>query len=164
MKPRSRTTQFVATLIAIIMNLMMTASSAAANEPVIGKTETCEASWYGPGLQGNHMANGDIFDMNDPTVVAHKEVPFGTILIITNHRNQKSMAVEVQDRGPFVKDRCVDLSRAGAQALDYYTGPRSGTTIVTVAVCEENCPTAGTIVSAPEYKNDDIEDDDTPIS
>lgn len=147
METRSINT-FASTLVAI--SFMLTASSAVANEPVIGNTETCEASWYGPGLQGNKMANGNRFDMNDPTVVAHKELPFGTILIVTNNMNGKELAVMVQDRGPFIRNRCIDLSRAGAQALGYYSGPRSGTTDVTIQVCLQSCPAPGMLISTPE--------------
>jgi rare lipoprotein A len=126
----SRSSKFVATLIAI--SLVLAAPSAAA------KTTTCEASWYGPGFQGNLMANGDRFDMNDPTVVAHKSYPFGTILRVTNLNNRKSINVVVQDRGPFVSGRCVDLSRAAARAIGVYTGPSSGTAPVKVEVVSAN--------------------------
>lgn len=117
---------FVPALIAV--SLALTAQSA------VAKTTTCEASWYGPGLQGNPMANGDTFDMNDPTVVAHKSYPFGTMLRVTNLNNNKAIVVVVQDRGPYAKGRCVDLSRAAAKRIGVYTGPTSGTAPVKVEV------------------------------
>lgn len=79
--------------------------------------EYCRASWYGPGLEGNDMANGRPFNPNDPTVVAHKTLPFGTRLRVHNLDNGRSVDVIVQDRGPFVSGRCVDLSRGAATKL-----------------------------------------------
>jgi len=63
------------------------------------------------------MANGEEFDMNDPTVVAHKTLPFGTELRLTNPENGLSIVVTVQDRGPFFEDRELDLSRGAAQRI-----------------------------------------------
>lgn len=79
--------------------------------------ELCKASWYGPGFHGNTMANGDRFNQNDPTVVAHKSLPFGTKVLINNLDNGKSIVAVVQDRGPFHKGRCVDVSKAGGVKL-----------------------------------------------
>ncbi|MFN3187975.1 MAG: septal ring lytic transglycosylase RlpA family protein [Candidatus Paceibacteria bacterium] len=98
------------------------------------EVEVCEASWYGPGLQGNRMANGRRFDMNDPTVVAHRNLPFGTELRVTNVSSNQSVDVIVQDRGPFIRGRCVDLSRAAAQNIGMYCGPRCGTAQVMVEI------------------------------
>lgn len=83
------------------------------------KTVTCEASWYGPGFQGKKMANGKPFDMDDADIVAHKTYEFGTALRITNLDNGKSITAVVQDRGPFIEGRCVDLSKAGALKLGF---------------------------------------------
>lgn len=127
MEDRSKKS-FVATLIATSIMILLAAQSAAA------KATTCEASWYGPGFQGNHMANGDRYDMDDPTVVAHKSYPFGTKLRVTNLNNNKAIIVIVQDRGPYKPGRCVDLSRAAAKRIGVYTGPRSGTAPVKVEV------------------------------
>jgi rare lipoprotein A len=81
--------------------------------------ETCRASWYGPGFHGKKMANGDRFNQNDVTVVAHKSLPFGTVVRITNLDNGRSIKATVQDRGPYHKGRCVDLSKAGANKLGF---------------------------------------------
>jgi len=59
------------------------------------------ASWYGPGFQGNHMANGQVFDMYDPTTTACNEFPLGTWLRVTNPANGRSVDVQVRDRGGF---------------------------------------------------------------
>lgn len=81
--------------------------------------ELCNASWYGPGFQGKDMANGKPFDMNDVTVIAHKTLPLGTAVSVTNLANNKVILAVVKDRGPYVKGRCVDLSKAGAKELGF---------------------------------------------
>ncbi len=80
---------------------------------------TCEASWYGKGFNEKPMANGQPFNMHDPGLAAHKTLPFGTRLRVTNLVNGKSLVVRVTDRGPHVRGRCVDLSRAGADQLGF---------------------------------------------
>lgn len=103
-------------LVTTLTAAIIVATSAAAS-PKAG--DTVRASWYGPGLQGNLMANGEKFDMNDPTVVAHKSLPFGTCLVLKNTANGKRITVEVKDRGPYVKGREFDLSKAAAKKLDF---------------------------------------------
>lgn len=68
-----------------------------------------KASFYGKSHHGKKMANGKIFDMNKMTC-AHKTLPFGTKLKVTNIDNGKSVIVEVTDRGPYIKGRIIDLS------------------------------------------------------
>jgi len=80
--------------------------------------EYCVASWYGPGFHGRTMANGRTFNQNDASVVAHKSLPFGTRLRVFNLENGLSVDVVVQDRGPYINGRCVDLSRAAAVILE----------------------------------------------
>lgn len=84
---------------------------------VASAAETCRASWYGPGFNGNTMANGNRFNQNDASVVAHKTLPFGTKVRITNLDNGKAIIAVVQDRGPYHKGRCVDVSKAGGEKL-----------------------------------------------
>lgn len=72
------------------------------------------ASWYGPGFEGNTTANGDIFDSSLYTV-ASKELPFGTWLYVEHEG--RGVVVLVNDRGPYVGDRILDLSRAAAEAI-----------------------------------------------
>ena len=73
-----------------------------------------EASWYGPGFEGNTTANGDIFDSRLYTV-ASKTLPFGTYLYVSYHG--RGVVVYVNDRGPYADDRILDLSHAAAQAI-----------------------------------------------
>jgi rare lipoprotein A (peptidoglycan hydrolase) len=74
------------------------------------------ASWYGPGFHGKRMANGQVFDQNDPTTTANNEYPMGTWLRVTNPGNGRSVVVQVRDRGGF--GHGLDLSRAAYFALD----------------------------------------------
>lgn len=74
------------------------------------------ASWYGRSLQGNKTASGECFDMNEYTG-AHRDLPFGTLVRVRNLLNGKEVVVRVNDRGPFIKSRIIDLSRAAASAI-----------------------------------------------
>lgn len=74
------------------------------------------ASWYGPGFDGRKTANGEIYDMDDLTA-AHKTLPFGTILRVTRLDSGDAVKVRVNDRGPFVRDRILDLSRGAARKI-----------------------------------------------
>lgn len=78
--------------------------------------EIGEASWYGPGFQGRKTANGERFDTYELTA-AHKTLPFGTILKVTNLGNNLYTVVRVNDRGPFIRGRIIDLSRAAKDAI-----------------------------------------------
>ena len=74
------------------------------------------ASWYGPGFHGKKTANGERFNTHDLTA-AHKTLPFGTQLRVTNERTGKSVVVRINDRGPYAHGRVIDLSKAAAQAV-----------------------------------------------
>ena len=89
--------------------------------PLTAHAETCIASQYGvgDGYHGKRAANGSRFNTyaSNPYTVAHKTRPFGTVLTIRHLGSGRSIQAVVTDRGPFVKGRCVDLGRAGANAL-----------------------------------------------
>ncbi|MBD2041353.1 septal ring lytic transglycosylase RlpA family protein [Microcoleus sp. FACHB-672] len=74
------------------------------------------ASWYGPGFDGNTSASGEIFNQNDLTA-AHRDLPFGTRVKVTNLDNGTSVIVRINDRGPFIEDRIIDLSAGAAEVL-----------------------------------------------
>ncbi len=74
------------------------------------------ASWYGPGFDGQYTANGEVFNQYALTA-AHRYLPFGTRVRVTNLDNGRSVVVRINDRGPFVGDRVLDLSRGAAQIL-----------------------------------------------
>lgn len=74
------------------------------------------ASWYGPGFAGRRTASGEIYDP-DELVAAHKTLPFGTRVRVTNQRNGRRVVVRITDRGPYVGGRIIDLSAAAASAI-----------------------------------------------
>ncbi|MEO3428551.1 septal ring lytic transglycosylase RlpA family protein [Pelagibius sp. CAU 1746] len=76
------------------------------------------ASWYGPGFHGRRTASGKRFDMAALTA-AHRSLPFGSRVRVTNLANGRSVVVLINDRGPYVKPRIIDLSRAAARELDF---------------------------------------------
>jgi len=82
-----------------------------------GATQTGTASWYGPGFHGNRTSSGEIYDQYDLTA-AHPTLPLGTRVSVTNLQNGRQVEVRVNDRGPFVHDRAIDLSYAAARCLD----------------------------------------------
>ena len=75
------------------------------------------ASWYGPGFHGKTMANGRTYDMYRYTV-AHRTLPLGTEVCVTNQKNGKSVRAVVTDRGPYIAPRIIDLSKRIADELD----------------------------------------------
>jgi len=75
------------------------------------------ASWYGGKFQGRTTSSGEVFDTNLMTA-AHRSLPFGTIVKVTDQESGKSTLVKINDRGPFVEGRIIDLSRAAAEELD----------------------------------------------
>src|SRR5262249_41592994 len=79
--------------------------------------ETGLASWYGRPYHGRAAANGEIYDMEKMTA-AHRTLPFGTFVRVTNLGNGKSVDVRITDRGPFIAGRIIDLSHAAAVAID----------------------------------------------
>jgi rare lipoprotein A len=83
--------------------------------------QTGLASWYGPGFHGKQTANGEIYDQHDLTA-AHKTLPLGTRVMVTNEDTNQSIEVRINDRGPFVGSRIIDLSYAAARSIGVY-GP-----------------------------------------
>ena len=75
------------------------------------------ASWYGPGFDGNYTANGEIYDMEGISA-AHKTLPFGTIVRVIDLESNNSVIVRINDRGPFVEGRIIDLSKGAAREFD----------------------------------------------
>lgn len=78
--------------------------------------ETGIASWYGPDFHGKNTANGEVYNMNDLTA-AHPTLPLPSIVRVTNLDNGRSIVVRVNDRGPYVRGRIIDLSRRAAQLI-----------------------------------------------
>lgn len=102
----------------------------------VGEPETGLASWYGHPYHGRQTANGEIYDMNTFTA-AHRTLPFDTWVRVTNLENQRITNVRINDRGPFIEGRIIDLSRAAAEAIDMI-GP--GTALVRLEVQPGSAP------------------------
>lgn len=88
------------------------------------------SSWYGPDFHGKLTANGETYDMNDLTA-AHRTLPMPCVVRVTNLENGRSMVVRVNDRGPFAKNRIIDVSRRTAELLGFHM---QGTTRVRVEI------------------------------
>lgn len=86
------------------------------NFPFIVVAEEGTASYYADLLDGNPTASGELYDKNDMTA-AHRTLPFGTKVQVTNLSNNKSVVVRINDRGPHTKDRIIDVSKAAAEKL-----------------------------------------------
>ena len=87
-----------------------------------------QASWYGPGFHGKKTASGEIFDQRKLTA-AHKTLPLGSKAKVTNLENGNTVEVEINDRGPYVGQRVIDVSHAAANALGFV---ESGLTLVRI--------------------------------
>jgi len=79
--------------------------------------ETGIASWYGPNFNGKQTANGEIYDMNKLTA-AHRTLPFNSVVKVVNKSNNKSVIVRINDRGPYAKNRILDLSKKAAEEIE----------------------------------------------
>lgn len=105
-----------------------------------GEVQEGIASWYGPDFHGKPTSSKEIYDMHDMTA-AHNTLPFGTFVMVKNLTNGKSAIVRINDRGPFVKERVIDLSYAAARVLDMV---EPGTAPVRVEVLDRISPPAFT--------------------
>jgi len=99
-------------------------------------TQTGMASWYGPHYNKRRGANGEVYDM-DAMTAAHLTIPLNSIARVTNLKTGDSVLLRITDRGPFVNNRVIDLSKAAAQKLDVY---RPGTALVKIEVLESPVP------------------------
>jgi rare lipoprotein A len=116
------------------------AESDLSDQPDVGAyTQEGNASWYGPPFHGRRSSNGEVYDMNKLTA-AHRTMAFNTMVRVTNLSNGKSVVVRITDRGPFVENRIIDLSRAAAQTIDSI-GP--GVVPVRLVVVSGNDPFGG---------------------
>lgn len=111
-------------MVAMVMSVALTGCSTAPKrsfsnadfEVVPGSAQRGLASWYGPGYRGKPTASGEKFNPDDFTA-AHRTLRFGTVVEVRNLKNNRTVLVEITDRGPFVKDRIIDLSEAAAKAI-----------------------------------------------
>ena len=133
MIPRRISTLFSITLLLVAgcrsgsTRVAASAETARPGDPLQGL-----ASWYGgsDGFEGKPTASGEIYDSSRLTA-AHRDLPFGTILEVTNVQNGKSVRVRINDRGPFIRGRVLDLSRAAAEEIGLI-GPGVGEVRATI--------------------------------
>lgn len=92
-----------------------------AQESVPSFRQSGETSWYGPGFHGKRTASGETFNQNELTA-AHRTLPLGTKAEVTALETGKSVQVTINDRGPYVKNRVIDLSKAAAKELGITKG------------------------------------------
>jgi rare lipoprotein A len=92
------------------------APNAGAAMPRIGDEEAGTASWYGHPYHGRRASSGEIYDMEQLTA-AHRTLPFGTVVLVRNLDNERTVTVRINDRGPFVEGRIIDLSHAAAREI-----------------------------------------------
>lgn len=102
--------------IVVVATLLAAVGCAVAPPPGPEDGLTGLASWYGPRHQGRLTASGDPFDMHALTA-AHRTLPFGTQVRVTNLENGRVVVVRITDRGPYTRDRVIDVSYAAAMAL-----------------------------------------------
>ena len=132
-----RSTDFIRpTLVAVSLLFLLAACGGTTPPPMTSVSENWSergiASWYGPGFDGKRTTSGEVYDMEDMTA-AHKRLPFGTRVQVENLDNGLRTEVRINDRGPFVDDRIIDLSRAAAREIEML-GP--GTARVRISVVE----------------------------
>ncbi len=107
------------------------------------------ASWYGPGFNGKRTASGEVYDMEEMTA-AHKRLPFGTRVQVQNLDNGLRTEVRINDRGPFVDDRVIDLSMAAAREIEML-GP--GTARVRISVVEMSAMLSCSLVQVGAFSD-----------
>ena len=90
------------------------------HEHEVGEILKGQASYYGKNFHGRKTANGETYNMYAKTA-AHKTLPFDTVIKVTNLTNKKQVIVRINDRGPFIKNRILDLSYQAAKELDMLT-------------------------------------------
>lgn len=127
------------------VSLSSAAPPAAAAPAVVAYRETGIASWYGKEFNGRKTASGEIFDMHAPSA-AHRTLPLGAVIRVTNLDNFKSIKIKVNDRGPFVGNRVLEVSYAAARELAFAA---QGTAPVKIETLEPvAAPAAYTIQAA----------------
>lgn len=109
--------QHLLLLLILLLPLQLTVAPLDQSYNRVGYTQRGEASYYADQFHGRKTANGEKFDMNELTA-AHPRIRFNTLLRVTNTRNGKSVIVRINDRGPYVGDRIIDLSKAAAAKID----------------------------------------------
>lgn len=128
----------------------------AQNNASQAKVQQGEASWYGSRYHGRKTSSGERYNKNDMTA-AHKTLPFGTKVKVTNLDNNQWVILRINDRGPFVGDRIIDVSEAAARKLDFHS---QGIGNVKVEVLETQADLAsayGFSFDVPSYAKNELD-------
>jgi rare lipoprotein A len=115
----------------------------------VGDQFNGRASWYGPDFHGKSTSSGEVYDMHEMTA-AHKTLPMNTIVRVKNQENGKSVVVRINDRGPFVDNRIIDLSNEAAQRMNMVN---KGTALVSLEVLGFEKSGAKVIPNQKELEN-----------
>lgn len=132
---------------ALLAAVALAAACTSTRPPAPHVVERGTASWYGGKFHGRRTASGEIFDTHRLTA-AHRTLPFGTLVEVKNLGNDKTVRVRINDRGPFVRGRVIDLSHAAARQIGL-VGP--GTAKVEVAIVADAARTAEVLRVRPFY-------------
>jgi len=111
-----RTRTIVASALLLLLAVQLSAVGCAARHHGWPEEEVGLASWYGPGFHGRQAANGSRYNQRKLTA-AHRVLPFGTLVRVTNLENGRTVTVRITDRGPFLEGRIIDLSKKAAKKL-----------------------------------------------
>jgi rare lipoprotein A len=106
------------------------------------------ASWYGREYEGRPTASGEIFNSSQLTA-AHPSLPFGTMIIVTNQHNNRKVTVRINDRGPFVPARIIDISRAAAEQLDMISTGTAPVSVESVSRIVISAPVTEQVSNTP---------------
>ena len=115
---KGTTTALAAMTAAVLLALPVGAEQGLQRTTKGGQIEVGTGSWYGPGFHGKLTANGEIFDQNKLTA-AHRTLPLPSTIAVTNLANNRSLILRVNDRGPYIEGRIVDVSKRAAQILGF---------------------------------------------
>jgi rare lipoprotein A len=139
----------IACILALAAGLAAHAESSSAAVPL----ETGVASWYGPTFHGKKTSNGETYDQ-EKLSCAHRTLPFGSYLLVRNLDNGSSVVVRVNDRGPFAKNRIIDLSAAAARIIGMIPTGTARVTLTLIpkeeALAWKGGPLAGAVDAPPD--------------
>lgn len=119
-----------------LLSCLLASSAAHAADASKPFTQTGTASWYGNEFKGHKTANGERYNP-DSFTAAHRKLPFGTMVRVTNLRNSKCVVVRINNRGPYIRGRIIDVSRAAAAKLEMF---RAGVVRVRIEEVSRSTP------------------------
>src|SRR5437764_3094597 len=150
---RGSSRQLLWTTMSLALGMLLSSCSwlpKGASQLDVGIEDRGVASWYGESFHGRQAANGELFNMEALTA-AHRTLPLGSVVRVVNLANGKHIHVRITDRGPYVRKRIIDLSRAAAVRLGMM---KRGVSIVRVQLVGERWPRA--LLSAEAMKTESV--------